>query len=154
MFSVFIVVSPFACWLSPGKGKQKRPSSTEKTGYRFDLLGQKSENFCGATQIDNSLSAHDAPARILPCNGGTPSAPTCPCVQPALRSPFGKRLSAALAPSGSSLGEILSAYSSASTVSSCHGVYSREARLSSVFRGKAKNYFARAAACKVRADMI
>ena len=70
MFSVFIVVSPFAFWLSPEKGKQKRPSSTEKTGYRFDLLGQKSENFCGATQIDNCLSAHDTLTRIFPCNGG------------------------------------------------------------------------------------
>ena len=154
MFSVFIVVSPFAFWLSPEKGKQKRPSSTEKTGCRFDLLGQKSENFCGATQIDNFLSAHDAPARILPCNGGTPSAPTCLHVQPALRSPFGKRLSAAFTPTGNSLREILSAYSSASTVLSCHEVYACNACLSSIFCSKSKNFFRPLSTCKVFTDMI
>ena len=137
-----------------GRRATKKTFIHRENRYRFDLLGQKSENFCGATQIDNCLSAHDAPARILPCNGGTPSAPTCPCVQPALRSPFGKRLSAALAPSGSSLGEILLAYSSASTVSSWLGLYSGQTGLSSVFFSKPTKLLGYPDACKWCAHML
>ena len=119
MFSVFIVVSPFAFWLSPGKGKQKRPSSTEKTGYRFDLLGQKSEKLLrchpnwrkcarSATCHHTSFLGNGGKARrTLPPHG----------VSSALRSPFGKVVSAALAPTGSSLGKTQTlAYSSASVV--------------------------------------
>ena len=136
------------------KGNKKDLHPQRKPVIGLISWDKSLKNFCGATQIDNCLSAHDAPARILPCNGGTPSAPTCLRVQPALRSPFGKRLSAALAPPGSSLGEILSAYSSASTVSSWLGLYSGQTGLSSVFFSKPTKFLGYPDACKWRAHML
>ena len=137
-----------------GRRATKKTFIHRENRFRFDLLGQKSENFCGATQIDNCLSAHDAPLRVLPNNGGIPSGSTCFRVRSALRSPFGKRLSAALAPSGSSLGEILLAYSSASTVSSWLGLYSGQTGLSSVFFSKPTKFLGYPDACKWRAHML
>ncbi len=64
-----MVASPFAYWSLREKGNKKTFIHRENR-FRFDLLGQKSENFCGATQIDNCLSAHDTLTRIFPCNGG------------------------------------------------------------------------------------
>ena len=45
------------------KRKSFRPSTSRK-GTKAII------NFCGATQIDNCLSAHDTLTRIFPCNGG------------------------------------------------------------------------------------
>ena len=63
-------------------------------------LGQKSENFCGATQIDDHSSARQrANTRLSLVTGESPSVLTGESpVQPALRSPFSKVLSAAIPP--------------------------------------------------------
>ena len=108
--------SPFACWSLREKGNKKDLRPQRKPVVGLISWDKSLKNFCGATQIDNFLSAHDAPLRVLPNNGGIPSGSTCFRVRSALRSPFGKRPFAALAPPGSSLGKVLLAYSSASTV--------------------------------------
>ena len=115
MFSFAMMSAPFG---GAFPGKKKRPLSTERPKLNL-ILGTKAGKLLRChpnwRKCARSATCHHT---SFPGNGGKARRTLPPHgVSSALRSPFGKVVSAALAPTGSSLGKTQTlAYSSASVV--------------------------------------